>query len=389
METNETAINEILFTLLRSQICEDEKIAVAESLSQDTLAELYRISKAHDLAHIISNGLHKQGLLGADETSQKFRNAQMSAVLRYQRMQYALEQIAEVFEKEEIPYIPLKGAILRSFYPQNWMRTSCDIDILVRQEDLQHATQALVKTLAYRAADRTEYHDISLFSKNGVHLELHFSIKENMENIDRLLSKVWEYASPVTKDSCCHRQTNEYFLFHHIAHMSYHFVRGGCGIKPFMDLYILRNKMAYEENVVADYCKQCGIETFYRHVLDVTDIWFGNKSHTPVSLRIEQYILKGGVYGTLENQVLVAQSKQGSKLKYFLLRIFMPYDSLKDYYPVLQKHPYLFPVMQICRWFRILFCGDTKRSMKELSYNSNISRSQAEEMKDFLNQIGL
>ena len=71
------------------------------------------------------------------------------------------------------------------------MRTSCDIDILVREQDIDTAAQAIGEKLGYRYESKN-YHDISLKSESGVHLELHFSLKENEENIDGLLSDCWQ-----------------------------------------------------------------------------------------------------------------------------------------------------------------------------------------------------
>ena len=76
-------------------------------------------------------------------------------------------------------------------------------------------------------------------------------------------------------------------------------------------------------------------------------------------------------------------------LKYALSKIVIPYDELKFHYPILQKHRWLTPIMQIRRWFKLIFCGHARRSMRELSYNRNISKSQADEMKTFLDEIGL
>lgn len=380
--------NEILFALLRSEMCGNLSQNIAEHLSIEVLQDLYKISNAHDLGHIVSNSLHKLGRLGNDEISQKFVKKQMMAIYRCKQLKHTLSEICAVFEKERIPYIPLKGSILRSYYQEEWMRTSCDIDILVHEEDLNRAVVALTSTGGYKAADKVNYHDISLFSRTGVHLELHFNIKEDMENIDHLLSMVWDY-SKKDNNSYCYSQANEYFIFHHIAHMSYHFVHGGCGIKPFIDLYIIKNKMKYDDEIVRGYCRQCGIDEFYNNMLYITDVWFGDKMHTSISRQIEEYILRGGVYGTLENKVVVAQSKHGGKGKYIVSRLFMPFDSLKRLYPIIERHKWLYPFMQIRRWFAVIFNGDAKRVVRELSYNSNISTTKADSMKIFLSEIGL
>ena len=98
--------------------------------------ELYRLSKKHDMAHIVGAALERRGLLGDDEVSAAFRKQQMLAVYRYETINYELEEIRELFEGEGIAFMPLKGSVIRKYYPQPWMRTSCDIDILVKEEEL-------------------------------------------------------------------------------------------------------------------------------------------------------------------------------------------------------------------------------------------------------------
>ncbi|MBO4954226.1 MAG: nucleotidyltransferase family protein, partial [Clostridia bacterium] len=36
-----------------------------------------------------------------------------------------------------IDFMPLKGAVIRQYYPEPWMRTSCDIDIHVKKDRLE------------------------------------------------------------------------------------------------------------------------------------------------------------------------------------------------------------------------------------------------------------
>ena len=78
----------------------------------------------------------------------------MTAVYRYERINYELNCLTEALNQAEMPFIPLKGSILRQYYPEPWMRTSCDIDILVREEDIDAATQAIEKKLGYEYESR-------------------------------------------------------------------------------------------------------------------------------------------------------------------------------------------------------------------------------------------
>ena len=163
-----------------------------EVLSDDFCEQLYRLSKSQDLAHLVGSALAKQKAMPAGEIGAKFEKQMFTAAFRYQRLNYEYLQMCALFEREAIAFVPLKGSVIREYYPEPWMRTSCDIDILVREQDLERAVALLQSELSYRTDGERGYHDISLFSQSGIHLELHFNILEDMEGIDRLLSRVWE-----------------------------------------------------------------------------------------------------------------------------------------------------------------------------------------------------
>ena len=378
---------QLLLRLIRAEICGDSPTDI--DLDSSALTQLWKISKKHDIGHIIASALLKNELIEANDIKQELKKSCMLSIYRCESMKHAYSEICSALENAEIPYIPLKGAVLRPLYPEEWMRTSCDIDILVREEDVDRAAEALINTLGYKADENPHYHDVSLFSPEGVHLELHFSIKEAMENIDSLLSKVWEYASASENSLYRYELTPEFFLFHHIAHMSYHFTHGGCGIKPFIDLYIIEKNITFDDNVVRQYCKQCGIESFYNYVLQLTNVWFGNEKHSEITQKMQDYIISGGVYGSQKNQIALNQSKKGSNLKFILYRIFMPYNLLKTAYPVLEKHKWLYGFMLIHRWFKIFFGGRLKRAARELSISTSIDSKSITDMERLLRELGL
>ena len=379
----------ILFSLLRYEVCGGEALSEEEAAYANANREaLYGLSKSHDVAHLVGHALSGQGLYdAADPIFRKFEKQQILAIYRYEQSAFELQQICEVLERAKIDHLPLKGAIIRDLYPEPWMRTSCDLDILIREEQLAQTIDALTQELGYEAQSTRNYHDISLFSPGGIHLELHFNIMENMENIDRMLSKVWEHAAPMAGG---HRyaQSPAYFMFHHIAHMAYHFVNGGCGIKPFLDLCVLQEKMAYDSVQLRQFLDVCELGSFYDSVLCLKDVWFAGKASDSLCAKMQTYLLTGGVYGSLENKA-ASRQKKGGKLGYALSRLLLPYDTLKQYYPILQKHKWLFPIMQVRRWGRVLFCGRMKASVKELSASGKVTKDEAKQMQNFLSDLGL
>ena len=197
-----------------------------ERLTDEVALAVYKLAGRHSLAHLISQYVFENRIGISPETAAGFQQAQILCVYKHERMKHAYGQICGAFEEAEVAYIPLKGSVLRDFYPDESMRTSCDIDILVREEELDRAVNVLVEK-GFRCGER-HYHDISLYAPNGTHLELHFNIQENMEQLDTVLKHAWEYAQP--EQGMRYGFRREFFVFHMYAHMAYHFLSGGCGI---------------------------------------------------------------------------------------------------------------------------------------------------------------
>lgn len=387
----ERQIIDVMFSLLRYEIGSGEPLNDGErELVGANIDALYALSKAHDTEHLVADALSRQGLLsGESEAVKKLGKAQMVALLRYERINYDYREICRALEGAGIEFLPLKGALIRDFYAQPWMRTSCDIDILVREESLDAAIAALCEKLSFKWDGTREYHDVSLFSPGGVHLELHFSILENTERLDGVLSRVWDHTVALDGHEYERRMTNEFFMFHHLAHMAYHFISGGCGIKPFLDLAVMKGRFEFDAQKLKALLEECGLVSFYESVMKLTDVWFFGADATELTERMQKYILLGGVYGTFENRVAIDQSKRGGKLRYMLGRIFVPMDVLSARYPSVERHKWLMPAYQVRRWFGIIFCGRLKRSVRELRTSGSISKDKESAIKALLDEIGL
>lgn len=379
----------MLFALLRSAVrgttlTDEEK----SSFSVDLLRELMKISAKHDIVHLISFSLKQNNLIpqGNDDV-EKFL---FQAVYRYEKLNYEYQKLCAALEEAKIPFIPLKGSVIRQYYPQEWMRTSCDIDILVHRENLDMAVACLSKNLQYTEKGRGT-HDISLFSSTGVHVELHFDLVEEgrANSAINILRSVWENVSLRKKSEYWYEMSDAFFYFYHIAHMAKHFESGGCGIRPFIDLWILDNIKNANVSNRNKLLAQGGLLKFAEVSRTLSRVWLDGEKQTEFSLQMQRFLLHGGVYGSADNRVALQQKKNGGQVGYLLSRIFISYEKLKRYYPILEKHCWLTPVMQIRRWFMLLNPAVARMAKKELSVNANMKESKAEKMNKFLNDIGL
>lgn len=364
-------------------------IDFSEGFTEDVLKSLYTFSKNHDVAHIVGTALEKNGLMPKEgELAQKFQKQSFLAIYRYQQLQHTYDKVCSILEEEQIDYVPLKGAIIRPYYPEAWMRTSCDIDILVHQEDSERAARRIEEVMGTVKETYRNFHDISLILPGNVHLELHFTLEESVPSFDAVLSQVWEHVYKPNPESVCHLETNEFLLFHMIAHNAYHFVAGGCGIRPFIDWHLLRGKIEFDRKKLDSLLNEANLKSFADAMDALSDVWMGERKHTPLTLDMENYIFFAGAYGSLENQIAVASENSDGRTKYLLYRIFMPYRTLKKIYPVLEKYPILYPVCTVRRWFRILF-GNRKGAMRELKQTVSYSDEKKKSVSNLCRELKL
>lgn len=362
---------------------------VKAACTNENLEAVYALAAHHDLAHLVGVALGKMNIpLG--EGGKKCKDAAMAAFARHMQQNYAFEQTCAVLEDAKIPFIPLKGSVLRAYYPEPWLRNSCDIDILVREEDLNSAIQVLTEKLSCTHEGKTS-HDVGLLVLGSVHLELHYSTIEDYVSPDaqQILSDIWNVAKPAQEKTYCLEMPDALFYFYHIAHMAKHFLYGGCGIRPFLDLWIMDEKMPCDPKARQELLERGNLLTFARGVHKLSRVWFSGEDWDAVAEQTEQFVLKGGTYGTLETYVTVNQAQKGSKLRYMLSRVFLPYDVIKHYYPVLQKNKWLTPVYQVMRWFRIAFCGRADRAIRELQTNAATSATSINTTAQLFKQLGL
>lgn len=378
-------VKKLLFSMIISALKDEPLNAdLLPPITPESLKTVFLLAKKHDLAHLVAYAIEKNGLL--NEKKPAIEGSIMTAVYRYEQQHHELERICELLEAEGIDFLPLKGSVLRDYYPEGWMRTSSDIDILVKEADFERARTAIVEKLGYRfEIDST--HDVSLFFGDNIHLEIHHTLIEDglAQKASELLADVWQYTHAKAGKRYHKELADEAFYFYHIAHAAKHVENGGCGIRPLVDLYILDRLDGADPEKRATILQKSELEKFTAILQKINRVWFEGEAHDATSQKAERFILDGGVYGNTENALAIEEQKKGGRVGYLLSMVFLPYHRLKRQYPILEKHRWLMPLMQVRRWFRLIFCGRIKPMMNRLKHNE----SEAATVKDFLSEIGL
>ena len=385
-------IKNLTLQIIRLEILRGEADAdLREKLDTDTLSGILSLSKAHDLAHIVASFLERNGMLPDGEIGEKIKKQKMLAMYRYLQISRELPAVKEVLEDAKIPFIVLKGSIIRKYYPEPWMRTSSDIDVLVHEDDVERAREVIEAELLYKTDSRNA-HEVGMFSPSGVHLELHRTLIEHDEfsEFERVLSEVWNYTEKENGFEYSFLLSDDMFYYYHIAHMAKHYMHGGCGIRPYIDMYLLNTDSTEAEKNRKKLLSEGGLLPFSETVEHLSSIWFGGAAHTKATQTMEDYIIGAGVYGTQENYVAIQQTRRGNKFKYVLSRIWLPYDRLKHYYPSLDGKKILLPFYEMRRWMKLIFSKKTRRrSINEMKASSNLDNERANILSAHMRELGL
>lgn len=351
----------------------------------EQLERVFALAKRQDVLPMVVDALYRQKDRLDAATAEWCQNAIFSAVMRYERMQHELEQTCRLLEQAQLPFIPLKGAVLRKLYPQPWMRTSCDIDILVK--DIDRAASVLTEN-GYTNKGKGS-HDIIFVSPGGVTIELHFLLIETDKRVDAVLQRVWDYAQPKMPGSCHYVMQDEMFYFYHMAHMAKHFSMAGCGMRFFVDTWLL-DTTDHDPEARIELLERGGLRAFAENASKLSRAWLGDGTMDPLLEQMQTFVLQGGTLGSNGNQVRVQKARSTGKTGFLLYRIFMPYSSMRLKYPVLKNWPVLLPAFWVLRWLQLLFkASKRKNALQEMKMNQQLDSQSIQDTKWMLRELGL
>ncbi len=375
----------LFVSILRAKLTGNKENLSTQNIS-DFLGSLYDISARQGLTNIVGEYLSDEKILGKDAVSEKFVNSIVTSLYKTERMKYDLSVISNVFEANGISYILLKGSVIRNYYPNDYLRTSADIDILIREEDVNRAV-SLLSEVSFTFRERT-YHDVSIITPGRNHLELHFNLLETKDNLDCILRNAWDYA--VAEEGCRYRFTQDFFLFHFMAHMVYHFTTSGCGIRFLCDIWVIENKMGIKLDTAKVLLEKAGIYKFAEEIFELSHCCFDGKLHNEMTDLILEFMLSGGTIGSNENvAIMSAAQTTENAVVYALKRMFPRYKIMKEIYPILRKLPILLPVMWIYRILYKMKKGKAASASEEIKNVNSVSEKDVKDVKRIVEYLEL
>jgi hypothetical protein len=303
---------------------------------------VYLLANKHLVAATTYSTVQKTGAC-PQNVLQKWEKTATAALQKELLFDGAREEIFQEFDQAGIRYLPLKGIIVKNFYPRKGMRQFADNDILY-DEKRGKDVEKIMLSLGYESKGVSAAHDV--YQKPPVfNFELHRQLFVN-EQQNHYFKSVWERA--VQENGYGYRMKNEDLYIYLLAHFKKHFSKGGAGLRSFADWYLIRKNVKIEN---PDYLGACLRETdltsFEKEVTEVSESLFGEEKKV-VDKETLGYIFSSGAYGT-EEHVAENRTKEHGRVGGLLLALFPPYYMMASRNPILRRLPVLLPFFWVER----------------------------------------
>ena len=350
--------NKYFLSLVRSALLGEKPQSAPQGVDFNSLLMLAR---SQSLVELISYAIPKIEPKIAPEIIAGFERLKRTGIAKEINQDIELALLCDTLEREKIDYILLKGSVLKHLYPTPDMRSMCDIDILIREDSVNQA-DSVMESLGY-GDKKVSDHDISYVKPPYVNVELHNSLTQYDfgKKAYEYFKDIWSLARK-KGDTCAYELSCEDFYLYHIDHMSKHYATGGCGVRPFCDIFVyLKAHPSMDLDYVNEGLDKIGLRAFESHARALALKWLGDGTGDEISEAMESFILSGGSFGTKERGELSfalrkgTKNKKVSKARLLLYKLFLPYRHMKVVYPSLKKVPFLLPFYWIHRVFRTLF----------------------------------
>ena len=325
------------------------EIPNAKRISKMNLKQLFYAAKRHMMTAIIADVLEKAGI-----EENHFMEAKAKAKRKCALLEIETASLTNVLESEKIWYMPLKGAILKNYYPVSWMREMTDVDILF-DSSFRKQVKAIMTELGFVAENYNESNHDCYKKAPVCEFEMHTSIlSASYSNL------TWYYAD--IEKRFINEQTgylrelsNEDFYIFMIVHTNKHYYCLGTGIRPLLDIYLFLNSSSVDldKDYIRKELDKLKLIEFEMKIRELAFCLFEGKPISDVQEEMLEYMFIAGLHGIrdnlLKNQLLKYGCGWKAKIKYCISRIFPPSNYIKECYPFVYKSKILIPFLPIYR----------------------------------------
>lgn len=359
------------------------------------LEQAVSVAKKHGIVALFYYGALQCGIEKSNPLMRELFYHTCQAISVSEQQMRAAAQLFESFDAAGVDYMPLKGTLLKAIYPKGEMRTMGDADILIRTEQYEKI-KPIMQKLEYEEQVESD-HEL-IWHKGSVHIELHKRlIPSYNKDYYEYFGDGWRLAKLSSGGGTRYELKAEDEFIYIFTHFAKHYRDAGIGIRHVLDIWVYKNAHpSMDEEYIKNELQALQLHEFYVNIVKTLEVWFEGKEADGVTELITQIIFSSGVYGTREAQILseaVKASKStgssGNVRAVKLIReIFLPYKPMCKKFPVLERAPFLLPIMWVVRWVDALLFRRKNIAIKTNKLQT-MSADKIDGYQQALNYVGL
>lgn len=330
-------------------------VPLETDISPEDWYAIIKIAEEQNLISILYRAVRISGLKVPDEILTRIK-AGFFQDIRLDRLQNTeLTQLFAAFEDQGVDYLPIKGAVMKKYYPGSVYRCMSDADIFIR-EDQYGIISGIMKKAGYSFICESE-HELR-WKKSGFLIEFH---KQAMSSA--YVSVVDYYGDGFTRayqigDSHRYQFDATDELIYAFVHFVKHYLTGGAKIRNITDLYYLWVRGGEDETRLEALLESMNLLAFYRILHKTVMAWFGGSPLDEAGKLIFRTVLTdSGEYKSTRRFIFwEAQSNRGktktsfiAKVRTMFKRFCIPSKEIHTRFEIFRKLPLLLPFFWIWR----------------------------------------
>lgn len=359
------------------------------------LEEAYPKLKRHHMAATVFEGAVLCGISQDLPIMQHLLQSSCKALLVSERQLRLTDRISAAFDENRIDYMLLKGCKMKRLYPKPELRLMGDVDILVRMDQYERIRPVMM-SLGLTEGNMTD-HELPWRSGNLL-VELHSRlIPSYNKDFYAYFGDGWKLA--VKGEGTRYSMIPEDEMVYLFTHFAKHYRDGGIGCRYVLDLWVfLRENPHLDEQKVKTELEKLQLREFYENIRALIAVWFEDAPTNEKMDFITDFIFDSGSWGSADSKVISIgvrdrAHKKGSlraKAVYLLRHLFPGVRMLRGKYPVLQKAPWMLPLVWIYRPFYKLLSRKERASVKRHARGlQNLTPEKLENRQQALAYVGL
>lgn len=334
----------------------------------------------------------------SQELMKKWKALSDQSTMQCLYQQAAQEELAEAFDRVKIPFIFLKGALLRNLYPRPDLRSMADIDMLIHEKDAQRIAH-IMKKYGYMEKEIGSRNEDIYYKDPCVTIEIHRQPFWKEKDWNQYLEKSWLNSPEKKSDIWDIALSLEDYYFYLLGHFIHHLrENGGAGIKIYLDMELFLHNFGdkMDRQKLNEVLNWSGLTEFENNLNDLVNAWNCGNLQEKLTKNWTKYVVESGAYKNMDNFIILNPAFKNNsshtgkryKLSYVWRRLFPAYQEMCHIYPFAEKGIYTYPYCWVRRIIKnaIMRYPEIKHELREVR---KLNQNQISDLNKLYQDIGI